>query len=108
MPCKPGEVATARLERRLQRRLRNAVSVALAVAMAAAVLDGPSTTRATAAESAARPVKVLIISTFGPESEPWISGLGLDQQIAVPGLSADYPEVRCNADDVCQVTSTTP
>jgi purine nucleoside permease len=75
------------------------------VAAGAALLDGSSVTRAAAGEAAARPVKVLIISMFGPEAEPWINGLALDQNIPVPGLSADYPEVHCNADDVCQVTT---
>jgi purine nucleoside permease len=52
-----------------------------------------------------RPVKALIISMFGPEAEPWITSLALDEKIALPGLSADYPEVSCNADDVCQLTT---
>jgi purine nucleoside permease len=52
-----------------------------------------------------RPVKLLIISMFAPEAQPWQSGLSLTQAIPVPGLSPDGPEVHCNADDVCQVTT---
>jgi purine nucleoside permease len=52
-----------------------------------------------------RAVKALIISMFGPEAQPWIDNLKLAEPVAVPGLSADYPNVLCNADDVCQVTT---
>lgn len=52
-----------------------------------------------------RPLKVLIISMFGPEAEPWLAPFKLDQQIPVLGLSADYPALRCNTDDVCLLTT---
>ena len=42
---------------------------------------------------------------FAPEGQVWIDKLKLDQTVTVPGLSADYPQVHCNADDVCQVTT---
>ncbi|MBK4735471.1 purine-nucleoside phosphorylase [Noviherbaspirillum pedocola] len=54
---------------------------------------------------APRQVKVLIISMFAPEAQPWIDKMALTQAITVPGLSATYPQVRCNAADVCQVTT---
>src|ERR1700755_2834705 len=54
---------------------------------------------------ALQPVKVLIISMFGPGAQPWIDTLALTEEVAVPGLSADYPKVLCNADDVCQLTT---
>jgi purine nucleoside permease len=47
--------------------------------------------------------KVLVISMFGPEGGVWITNLGLTREIAVRGLSPDYPTVHCNADDVCDV-----
>jgi purine nucleoside permease len=53
--------------------------------------------------SAIRAPKVLVISMFGPEGGVWITNLGLTQEIAVRGLSPDYPTVHCNADDVCNV-----
>jgi purine nucleoside permease len=57
------------------------------------------------AETPARKPKVLIISLFAPEAEPWIKNLALDQKIAVPGLSPDFPAAACNSDDVCLITT---
>jgi len=50
------------------------------------------------------PVKVMIVSMFGPEGGAWLSKRELKQAIAVPGLLANYPDVHCGADGVCQVT----
>jgi purine nucleoside permease len=50
-------------------------------------------------------VKVLIVNMFQLEAAPWIEALHTDRQVAVPGLSADYPLVRCNAAAVCQMTT---
>jgi purine nucleoside permease len=50
-------------------------------------------------------VKVLIVNMFQLEAAPWIEALHADRQIAVPGLSDQYPVVRCNADAVCQMTT---
>ncbi|MDB5757897.1 MAG: putative purine nucleoside permease protein [Burkholderia sp.] len=55
--------------------------------------------------TAPRPVKVMIISMFVAEAQPWLDKLALTQAITVPGLSPTYPQVHCNADDVCQVTT---
>jgi purine nucleoside permease len=57
------------------------------------------------AADAPRPVKVLIITMFGPEAQPWIAPFGLTQQIDVPGLDEDYRALKCNADDVCLLTT---
>jgi purine nucleoside permease len=51
------------------------------------------------------PVKVLVINLFSLEAGPWIAALKPTQDIAVPGLSSDYPFVKCNADAVCQMTT---
>jgi purine nucleoside permease len=51
------------------------------------------------------PVKVLIISMFGPEGKTWLDRLGPTRAITVPGLSPDYPAVRCNRDQICVVTT---
>jgi purine nucleoside permease len=50
-------------------------------------------------------VKVMIIDMFVLEAAPWLAALRPDQEIRVPGLSADYPSVHCNADAVCQLTT---
>lgn len=42
---------------------------------------------------------------FGPEAEPWVAPFALTQTIPVPGLSPDYPAIRCNTDDVCLMTT---
>jgi purine nucleoside permease len=60
---------------------------------------------ATKAETAPRKPKLVIISLFAPEAAPWVKNLALDQKIPVAGLSADFPEVLCNADDVCLMTT---
>ena len=60
---------------------------------------------ASAGTPAPRALKVLIISMFGPEAEPWIAPLALTESVPVPGLSPDYPALRCNGDDVCLLTT---
>jgi purine nucleoside permease len=51
------------------------------------------------------PVKVMIISMFSLEGDPWIATLKPDHEVRVPGLSSDYPLVRCTASGVCQMTT---
>ena len=53
------------------------------------------------APASPRPLKVVIISMFAPEGEPWIVPFQLNEEIVVPGLSLDYPAIKCSADDVC-------
>ncbi|MGN7443062.1 purine-nucleoside phosphorylase [Pseudomonas lactis] len=45
--------------------------------------------------------KVMLITMFAPEAQTWIDRLALKQDVRVPGLSAEYPVIRCNAQDVC-------
>ncbi|MBB5404671.1 purine-nucleoside phosphorylase [Paraburkholderia youngii] len=52
-----------------------------------------------------RPVKVMIISMFGPEGQVWLDHLGPWQDIPVAGLSPDYPAVHCNRQEVCVMTT---
>jgi len=54
---------------------------------------------------APRPVKVLLVTMFGPEAEAWTSRLAFDAGTRVPGLAAEFPAVRCTADDVCLLTT---
>src|SRR5262249_2768424 len=51
------------------------------------------------------PVQVMIVTLFGPEAEAGTSRLAFDRGVAVPGLSAEFPAVRCTADDVCLLTT---
>jgi purine nucleoside permease len=50
-------------------------------------------------------VKALVINMSQLEAAPWLAALHTDREIAVPGLSSDYPLVRCNAEAVCQLTT---
>ncbi len=58
-------------------------------------------------ESHGRPVKVMIISMFGPEGQVWLDKLGPWQDIPVAGLSPDYPNIHCNRQDICVMTTGT-
>jgi purine nucleoside permease len=55
--------------------------------------------------SQARAVKVMIIDMSGIEALGIVSALGLTEKVPVPGLSKSDPNVHCNADDVCQLTT---
>lgn len=49
--------------------------------------------------------KVLILSAFIFEEKAFLP-LNLNQDIPVPGLSSQYPNVHCNADySICQMTT---
>jgi len=72
------------------------------VAPSLAPQDGAS---AASAAASGRPVKVMIVTMFAPEGQAWLDRLGPWQAVAVPGLSPDYPAVRCNRHDVCVVTT---
>lgn len=52
-----------------------------------------------------QPVKVMVVSMFQPEAAPWLKALKLTREIRVPGLSSDYPVVRCTDDQVCLMTT---
>jgi purine nucleoside permease len=52
-----------------------------------------------------QPVKVMIISMFGPEGQVWLDKLGPWKAIRVAGLSPDYPVVNCNRQEVCVMTT---
>ena len=82
---------------------------ALTLVAASSLIAAAPLMRAHAAKaspgSRPRPVKVMIITLFGPEAAPWLAGLPLVQSVRVPGLSADYPEVRCTASGVCVMTT---
>jgi len=60
---------------------------------------------AAAAEAPPFAVKVMIINMFSLEAKPWLDALKPTQEIRVPGLSSDYPLVKCTADAVCEMTT---
>ena len=59
----------------------------------------------TVASDSPFPVKVMIVSMFGPEGKVWLDHLGKTKAITVPGLSPDYPAVHCTRDGICLITT---
>jgi purine nucleoside permease len=49
--------------------------------------------------------KVLVITMFDAEAKPWLEGRELDTKVPVPGLSADFPDVACDAQGLCLMTT---
>ena len=49
--------------------------------------------------------KVMAVTLFGAEAQPWLDDRPLTTEIAVPGLSAEFPTVVCDGDDLCMVTT---
>lgn len=87
-----------------------AIALAAACALAACAsntknADGSAQNGAQAAAQSPRPVKVMIVTMFAPEAKTWLDRLGPWQAVRVAGLSPDYPEAQCNADDVCVMTT---
>ncbi|MDQ3559264.1 MAG: purine nucleoside permease, partial [Pseudomonadota bacterium] len=64
----------------------------------------------TAAPTAIKP-KVLVITMFEApgdtpgEAQLWLEREELAREIAVPGLSRQFPNVPCNADGLCLLTT---
>jgi purine nucleoside permease len=86
----------------------SAIATALALG-ACSVLAPPSPSPSPSpsphATAAPRPVKVMIVTLFGPEAAPWLAQLPITDSVPVPGLSAEYPDVKCTASDVCVMTT---
>jgi purine nucleoside permease len=82
--------------------LRAPALVAASLLIAAAPLARANAAKASPART---PVKVMIITLFGPEAAPWLAQLPLVQSVRVPGLSADYPAVKCTASGICVMTT---
>ena len=99
------------------RALLSGVAVLLSMsgdaASAASAATATSTTTARTAMTAASTttagepvaVKVMIVNMFRFEADPWLAALHPTRDIRVPGLSSDYPLVRCTNDAVCQMTT---
>ncbi len=77
-----------------------------AVAAAVSLLIAAAPTLAAPGKAPApRAVKVMIVTLFGPEAEPWLKQLPAKAAVRVPGLSAEYPEVRCTDSGICVMTT---
>lgn len=76
-------------------------SLLFGLALGAVTANGQTT----ASPTPQRALKVVIISMFTPEAEPWFAPFNLNEDIVVPGLSPDHPAIKCGADDVCVMTT---
>lgn len=52
-----------------------------------------------------REMRVMIVTMFGLEAKVWLDRLGPWDTIRVPGLSPDYPDIHCNRQNVCVMTT---
>lgn len=50
-------------------------------------------------------IKIIVINMFQGEAQPFIDRYGLKETISISGLSPDAPNLRCNYDGICQVTT---
>lgn len=82
---------------------RAAVRLGLGLAAVLPAVAGADT--GTPAVPAPLAVKVMVVNMFPLEAQPWLAALQPVQDYAVPGLPAETPNVRCNADAVCQLTT---
>ncbi|MBF9000637.1 MULTISPECIES: purine-nucleoside phosphorylase [Vibrio] len=49
--------------------------------------------------------KVLVVTMFGSEAQPWLEHQQLTQNYEIPGLSREYPALHCNETGLCMVTT---
>ncbi|KVE30073.1 purine nucleoside permease [Burkholderia singularis] len=89
----------------LTRSILSAAVFSLAACATAPSIAHDSDDASADARSHGYPVKVMIVTMFGPEGQAWLDKLGPWKDIKVAGLSPDYPAVHCNKDDVCVVTT---
>ena len=52
-----------------------------------------------------REVRIMIVTMFGLEAKVWLDHLGPWETIRIPGLSPDYPDVHCNRQSICVMTT---
>ncbi|HEV3106492.1 MAG TPA: purine nucleoside permease [Trinickia sp.] len=80
-----------------------ALSACAATATASNAQDGDSAFAERASNG--RHVKAMVISMFAPEAHVWLDRLGPWESIPVAGLSPDYPDIHCNKQDICVMTT---
>ncbi len=99
-PCMP-----ARLTHREANLIRLTSPTLRTVAASLLLAAAPFTSALAAKAAPPVPVKVMIITLFAPEAAPWQAKLPLTRTVRVPGLSPDYPEVKCTASGICLMTT---
>ncbi|QZO05287.1 purine nucleoside permease [Agrobacterium vitis] len=79
------------------------IVTALTVASSAIVSQAASSASSRGVKTIAP--KVLVITMFGEETKPWLAGRKLTTKVKVPGLSKEYPEVACDRQGLCVMTT---
>ncbi|QSX32088.1 purine nucleoside permease [Shewanella avicenniae] len=85
--------------------MKNSKNIALAVSVVLASTVMSLNLASAATEAPAITPKVLIVTMFGEEAAPWQQQANLSQRYPLAGLSAKYPELKCNTKGVCMVTT---
>lgn len=86
-------------------RMRAAMGLAFGMGMLLAGSAAATESRGVPASDSPLAVKVLVINLFDGEAALWIDALKPTLNIPVPGLSSQYPTVRCTDTGVCQMTT---
>ncbi|WP_157269762.1 purine-nucleoside phosphorylase [Azohydromonas aeria] len=81
------------------------LSACTAVPLQPSTPPEPSAPTAKPPVSQARPVKVLLITLYGPEAQAWQPKLRWTQTYKIPGLSTNFPAIQCTDDDICLMTT---
>jgi purine nucleoside permease len=76
-----------------------------AIPLAGAAIVASASTVRSDPNASPRAVKLLVIAPTAAEAQPWIDRFAMNDSVTVAGLRASDPAVRCNADDVCVVTT---
>jgi purine nucleoside permease len=91
----------------LKRHFRGSFIVGIIAAAMAGTCSAPLTRAQLSSRAGAhrREVRVMIVTMFGLEAKVWLDHLGPWDTIRIPGLSPDYPDVHCNRQSVCVMTT---
>ncbi len=99
------KVSTPRCNRSASRASALARRLGALLGASAALMAGAAAAPAASDTAAPLAVKVMIVNMFGSEAKPWLEALRPEREFRVPGLSSDYPLVRCNTEAICQMTT---
>lgn len=92
--------------KRLQRAaLAGALAAAIATIAGCGSSNGSGSANTPVLPAARLAPKVVVVNMFSGEAAPFVEPLALTRKVTIKGLSSRYPDVLCNTDDVCQLTT---